>query len=193
MLLPILALAASCTVPAPAHAHAPFEGALGFYGGFLHPLLTPAHALAIGAFGLLVARGSRKWVWPVAVGFMVALVLGFGLVLVVNGMSSSQAMILVGAAICAMIVALNLTPPTSISVFLALAVGLPIGVETAPQSTSLNEAIVALLGTLGGVAIMLVLIVEVAMSCDDGWPRLAVRVIGSWIAASAVLVLALLF
>ena len=193
MFLRLLALAALCTAPVPANAHALFEGALGFYGGFLHPLLTPTHALAIGAFGLLAARGSRKWVWPVTVSFMVALVLGFSLIPFFNGTSLSQVIILVGAAISAIGVALNLAPPTAISVFLALAAGLPIGAESAPQSTSLNEAIVAILGTLGGVAIMLVLIVEVAMSCHDGSPRLAVRVIGSWIAASAVLVLALAY
>jgi len=43
-------------------AHAPFIGVDGFYGGLLHPLLVPAHAMALLALGLLIAgaAGSRK-------------------------------------------------------------------------------------------------------------------------------------
>ena len=41
---------------APAQAHVPIEGVGGFYGGLLHPILVPAHALALLALGIFIGR-----------------------------------------------------------------------------------------------------------------------------------------
>ena len=40
-------------------AHAPFVGVEGFYGGLLHPLLVPAHAMALLALDERAAHEDR--------------------------------------------------------------------------------------------------------------------------------------
>ena len=65
MRLLALALGLALLMPADAAlAHPAFEGAVGFYGGLLHPLLVPAHALAVTVTGLLGARQAPRWPVP---------------------------------------------------------------------------------------------------------------------------------
>jgi hypothetical protein len=54
-----------------------------------------------------------------------------------------------------------------------------------------REAHLMLIGTALGGIVLMVVIVEIATRLTHPWQRIAARVLGSWIAASAILVLAL--
>jgi hydrogenase/urease accessory protein HupE len=53
-------LAALLLATDPAHAHDVVAGVGGFYGGLLHPLLVPAHVLALTSLGLLIGQQTPR-------------------------------------------------------------------------------------------------------------------------------------
>lgn len=187
----LLALAA---VSSPALAHSPIEGIGKFYGGLLHPLLVPSHALALLVFALLVGQNgvrAMRLAYPpflgcLAVGLVAA---GFSLV---PGIDSQSVLLGTGAA-CGLLVALHRAPPRwllpALGTLLGLVIGLDSGVDG--EGYSRQEAFAALLGCWIGAAIGLIVIAGVTEMLRRPWQRVAVRVLGSWGTASAVLVLAL--
>jgi urease accessory protein len=73
----------------------------------------------------------------------------------------------------------------------AVLTGFCIALDSPPEAISLAEANLMLAGTGLGGALLLVVAAAVASRLKAGWARIAARVLGSWIAASAILVLAL--
>ena len=55
---------------------------------------------------------------------------------------------------------------------------------------TITEAYATLGGTAVGACAMLVLVAAIAGHVNADWQRLGIRILGSWIAASAILVLA---
>jgi urease accessory protein len=74
---------------------------------------------------------------------------------------------------------------------LAGCVGLAIGLDSPPEVVSVREANWMLIGTGFGATVALILVVEVASRLKRPMLRIGTRILGSWIAASAILVLAL--
>jgi urease accessory protein len=174
-----------------AEAHAPFDGALGFYGGFLHPFLTPAHALAVAGIGLLAGQHSLRWRWQVPAVYSGAIFLSFAGLPYVPSTSVPVMMLLVAGSVCGAAVAIARPLPYALICLLAAVIGLALGIDSAPGVAGINESLVALLGTLSGATVLLMLIVEFSMSCRHEWIRLGVRVVSAWIAASSMLIIAL--
>ena len=73
----------------------------------------------------------------------------------------------------------------------ALITGLAIALDSPPEVISVREAIVMQIGIFCGATSLLIVIVECASRLRRDWQRIGVRILGSWIAASAILVLAL--
>jgi urease accessory protein len=174
-------------------AHAPFVGVEGFYGGLLHPLLVPAHAMAILALGLLISRHASRQRNALSLVFAVGLAAGLAAIAAGSGPTPAGDVVIGAAGLCGLLVALARPWPPVIGGCLAAAAGAAIGLDSPPEVISLRTATVMLIGTgLGGV-IFLALIVEGASALTRDWQRIGMRVVGSWIAASAILVLALRF
>ena len=72
---------------------------------------------------------------------------------------------------------------------LALAVGIALALDSSPGGISVREANVIIVGTFCGAVILLGIVLQVAAIFRRTWQKLGVRILGSWIAASAVLVL----
>jgi urease accessory protein len=74
---------------------------------------------------------------------------------------------------------------------LAFAIGIALALNTPPQAVTIPGAIAAQLGT--GIAALAAtgLVALVAAETDKDWQRIGIRIVGSWIAASAILVIAL--
>lgn len=179
-------------LPCAARAHSPIEGIGEFYGGMLHPLLVPAHALALLIFSLLVGqRGVRamRLAYP---SFAVALAAGLSWA----GYSLSPAppveTALLGlAACCGLLVALHWPVPLFVFALLGALLGAVIGADSGVAGLSRQETFAALFGAWTGAVVSMVLVAGVAELIQRPWQRVAVRVVGSWGSASAVLVLAL--
>jgi hypothetical protein len=80
--------------------------------------------------------------------------------------------------------------PKLLAWLLAAIAGAALALDSPPQAVRIAEAYVTLAGTAVGACAMLVVVVAIAGHASAEWQRLGLRLLGSWIAASAILVLA---
>jgi urease accessory protein len=186
-----LALIAAVCAAEPAYAHVPIEGASGVYGGLLHPYLVPAHAMSLLALGLLIARAGRHGM-PLLI-YAAALIGGLrALTFAVGEIGAGE--LLVGiAGLAGVLLALDWTPPRLLLWVFAAVSGAALALDSPPETPSIEEAHLMLIGTGIGALSALGAVIGGALHLTRPWQRLGVRIAGSWIAASAILVLALTF
>jgi urease accessory protein len=177
----------------PAVALTPIEGFGGLYGGFLHPVLTPSHGLALLGLGLLIGQQpAGKRLLPLML-FGLALVAGLIALAFAVGETEAGDILLMAAAISGVLVAAAFPLPLLVSGPLAVVMGAAIGLDSPPDVISYQEALVMLIGTGLGGSIALGLVVGGATRMARDWQRIGVRVLGSWTAASALLAIAVRF
>ena len=174
----------------PALAHgSPIAGVGGLYGGLIHPVLVPAHALALVALGLLISQQSQgKRLAPLMV-FGMALTVALVAIAFSIGEIAAGKVLLASVAISGTLVALAFPVPILILGPLAAVTGAMIGLDSPPEVNSIGEAIVILIGIGLGGCIGLAFVVECASYLTRGWQQMGMRVLGSWIAASAMLII----
>jgi urease accessory protein len=158
-----------------------------FVDGLLNPLTTPAHALTLLALALLMARQPQRFV--VLVIFALGVAAGFlAIVLAVETTPARTVLLAVAAMLGAMVAAA--WAPTLLVWLLAAIGGAALALDSPPQAVRIAEAYATLAGTAIGACVMLVVVAVIAGHSNADWQRLGVRIVGSWIAASAILVLA---
>jgi urease accessory protein len=163
----------------------------GFQNGLLNPLFIPAHIVALLGLGLMIGQQERRRI--TLLGFVAGLIAGLVAVASAIGETPANTTLLAATAATGLAAASGWPAPALIGVPLALTVGASIGLDSPPKVVSIQAANAALAGT-GLCAIVVVgLIAVVVASLPQDWPRIGARVLGSWIAASAILVLALRF
>jgi urease accessory protein len=159
----------------------------GFVEGFLNPLLTPAHVLTLLALALCV--GQQKRHGAVLLIFALALAAGFlAIVLAVEATPARVVLLAVAAALGVMVAAAWVPRPLVWP--LAATAGAALALDSPPQAVTIAAAYATLAGTALGACAMLVVVATVAAYANANWQRLGMRIVGSWIAASAILVLA---
>jgi len=179
-------------LPQMALAHSPIEGIGQFYSGLLHPLLVPAHALALVLFALLLGQagisGMRMGYPPFLLFLGVGLILaGFNIPIGIN-----RELALLGIALlCGSLVAFQWRPPVALLALVGTGLGLVMGADSGVDGLSRQQTFAALLGCWLGAVVALIVIAGVVELLKRPWQRVAVRVLGSWGVASSVLVLAL--
>lgn len=180
--------------PQSASAHLIFGGAGGFSGGLLHPLFVPAHVMAVTAIAAFIAQRHPQWSWSTHGLNPMAFVLGLiaGIVAIAGAFVPLYAneFVLALAAVTGALLALAAPLPRVLLGALAAATGFAIAIDSPPDVISLRDAIVIQLGTFCGAIILLAAVIEIVSRLRRGWQRVGVRIAGSWIAASAALVLA---
>jgi urease accessory protein len=185
-----LALAFSAA-PEHAFAHAPVQGIGGFYGGLLHPLLVPAQALALFALGLLAGQQEPRRRKIIMMLFAAALVAGIAAIVAAIAVTEATAVLYALAALSGILVALARPLPIIVSGAIALVTGAAIAFDSVPDEISMSASLLALAGTGIGAFLLMMLVADVSAAGTRAWQRIAVRILGSWTAASAALVLAL--
>jgi urease accessory protein len=166
------------------------EGLGGFYGGLLHPLLTPTHALALLGLGLLIGQPLAQKRWLPLTLFASALAAGLIALALAVGETPAGTVLLACTAISGALVAAAFPLPFVLLATLAAAMGAAIGLDSPPEVVSLQEAVAMLIGTGLGATIALGVVAEGAARMARDWQRIGVRVLGSWTAASALLAIA---
>jgi urease accessory protein len=186
----LLVVVACVLAPTPALAHVVVDGVGGFAGGLLHPLLVPTHVLALLAFGLFVGQQRRRLV-PLVV-FAVSLAAGLVAIALAVGETAAATVLLAATVLAGLSVALAWSPPVVVGSLLAAVFGGALALDSPPQAVTIQEGNLILAGTASG-ALLLVLIAAAASSAAmHHVARIAVRVVGSWITASAIMVLAVM-
>ena len=151
---------------------------------------VPTHLLAVGALGLALGRGAR----PAVMLALFALGLLAGSLVIASAVRETPAAtaLLVIAALAGMLVVLAWTSAL-LNAGLALAAGGAIMLNAPPYALTVPAAIAMQVGAAGAAFVTLALVALVAAHAARPWHQIGVRVVGSWIAASAILVLALRF
>jgi len=175
----------------PLLAHSPIKGMGSFYNGLLHPVFVPAHLLLLIALGLLIGqKGLSENRLSFAV-FLVATVIGLiGAWFSVGG--EIEIALLSAAAIIGLLIASNLPIGVYLCAIIAALVGLLISIDSAQETLSGTVKLLTLLGTGVGINILFLYAMGFADYFNKkSWQKIGIRIIGSWIAASSLLVIAL--
>lgn len=179
------------TLTAPAHAHMTVEGAGEFGNGALHPVMTPAHLLILIGLGLLLGqRVPLDLKLPLRVFGPVSLIaLALTAAPWVGGIQPPVlSAIAMGIAI---LVALGKPLPRVVSALVCVAAAIGIGLDSGVETGTGWQIAKTLAGTwLAMNAIVCYLAICASHGAGKPWARTGIRVIGSWIVAIAVLLLA---
>ena len=169
-----------------ASAHVPVPGLNDFYNGLLHPFVSLPHLLILIALGILLSQHPKKD----TAAFLSSLAVGLGLATFSIGFST-ETFLLLGAGLLGFLILLNWTVPYwSLGLF-AVLTGLLMGLDFAGETVISKAALN--LGT--GVTLYFVFVCVTGLGEGLGkkkWQQIGLRIMGSWIAAIALLVLSLL-
>lgn len=185
--------------PATAIAHGQIPGIGHFGNGVLHPLVSPPHLIALLALGLLIGQlalhADGRARWPIA-ALALAMLAGLAATAVAGDPDTDRAL-LVMAAVAALAVAASWAPPAPVGAGLSAAIGAAVAVASGPVDAAGAATLggAARAAYLAGSAVAILVIAlwpaAVVSMLRVPWQRIAVRVVGSWFAAAALLVLAL--
>jgi hypothetical protein len=155
----------------------------------MNPLMVPAHAVALLALGLMIGQQARHRATLIA--FALGLIAGLAGIAAAIGESPANTVLLAAATMAGLAAATGWAVPTVIGAPIALVIGAALGLDSPPKAASMQTANATLAGTGLAAFVIVALIALLAARLRGGWPRIGVRVLGSWVAASAILVLAL--
>ena len=174
--------------PSAVEAHLNTTGLGPVYDGLLHFLLSPEDfvpvlALALYA-GLRGAAHSRQALFTVPAAWLAAGFVGMTLSTAAGGILTALSFLLLGGLVAAD-VKLSLQATTVLAALLGFLHGYLNGAAMGqPGAGSL-----ALVGLVAGVFVLIALSAAFVTRLRWPWTRIAVRVLGSWIAASGLLML----
>ena len=182
----MLAVALGC---GPADAHLNATGMGPIYDGLMHFLTSPEDLVPALAFALLAGlRGApygRRAMFALPTAWVLGSLFGLSAALVTTGAlwASLWFMLLGGLVVADAKVSLRML--TALSALLGLVHGYLNGTGMGFSA----QAIVATLGLATAVFVLVVLVTALVVQLRAHWARIAVRVGGSWIAASGLLML----
>ena len=153
----------------------------------LWQFFLPTHLLAAAALGLLIGQGRRAiMLVPLALG------LAGGAFVIASAVRETPAAtaLLAIAALAGSLVVLAWASPL-LSAALAFAAGGAIALNSPPHALTIPAAIAMQVGAVVAALGTVALVASIASRAERPWHHIGVRVAASWIAASAILVLAL--
>jgi len=180
-------------LPHIALAHSPIKGIGDLLNGIIHPLLVPAQVLIILALGLWYGQHKSANKKISVLIFLLATIIG----LATSGFFVSydmSAFLLVGASVLGLLIITGVSLPQVIYTLLGVLSGFIIGLDSSSEGLVSKAKIVSLFGS--GVGIYFMLLYAMALSeslSNKHWQVIAVRIMASWLSASALMVLALGF
>lgn len=183
---PLLA-AAVAVFPEAAWAHAPVPGVGAFWNGVLHPVLVPLHLLALLGTGMALGQNAPRASRVALPLFVVALAAAVTL----PGTGGLPAATLLAVALAAGLLTALGSGSVTLTTAIAVAAAAAVGLDSAPMEATAGQPGLTTLGTLAGSLLVVVLAGGLAAAAAAPWQRIAVRTAGSWIAAAALIALAL--
>lgn len=176
-------------VSTPARAHLVETGFGAFYDGIAHIALTPSDLLVVVALALLAGqRGTRAARWALLalpVTWLVGGVVGASL-------SAGAALPLLTTltfGVAGALIALNVKLPAAGVALLAVAAGLIHGFVNGGTMVPGGAGPLALAGAVTAAFWLFAVLAAQVATLRVGWPQIAVRVAGSWLAAAGILML----
>ena len=173
----------------PVQAHLMETGFGGYYDGLAHLLLTPSDLLLVVALAVLAGQnGSRCSRWLLLT--LIATWLVGGLVgLQFDSEPQLPWLLTLSFTLVGVLVALQVRAGVVGLSLLAGLLGLLHGIINGSAMNHGGGGSLALLGSVCGVAVIGAIIAGQTTVLQTSWQRIALRVMGSWIAASGLLML----
>lgn len=170
-----------------------------FWQGCLHPLIVPAHLMVLLALGLLLGQQDKGLLRTGLISFLVSsflVSLSMALVLtrVLPRIQHSDLSLLVLALSLGSLVILKLRLNFALVLTLSVMTGGLIGLDsaiTALPGLDKSKIYLQLLGTWLSATLMLSLLALLSFYLNKLLAGIAVRVIGAWVTAGSLMVLAL--
>ena len=182
----LLALALRCT---PANAHLNTTGMGSLYDGLVHFLTSPEDLVPTIAAALLAGlRGApygRRALFTLPAAWLVGILFGATAAALSTGMLWASLWFVALGGLVVADAKLSLRALTALCALFGVLHGFLNGTGMGLSAS----AIVAALGLASAVFVLTVLVAALVVSLRAHWARIAVRVGGSWIAASGVLML----
>ncbi|WP_211826991.1 HupE/UreJ family protein [Kistimonas asteriae] len=172
-------------------AHSPVAGLNQFYNGLLHPLLVPTQLLVLLSLGLLLGQQKPADVRVAPLVIPTAAVVGLLVTLWVP-VINVDVYLLAGATVVGLLVASKPSLRWHWCVIVGALLVLVIGIDSSQAELSGTTWLLSAAGTLIGICLLLLYAMGLATWCrSTALKGIGVRIVGSWITASAFLVFAL--
>ncbi|MFY9744559.1 MAG: HupE/UreJ family protein [Candidatus Sulfotelmatobacter sp.] len=176
--------------PLPAFAH-PMQGVGDFYAGMLHPIVSLETALPLVAISLLAGQQRRETAIRLLTAFPAALLVGALLAARADAPSKLILVELILTAALGILVAFARHLPNWLVLAPGIGIGLCAGWSNASEAFGQVSAIRFVAGLVVIGLLLLVYGNGLVRNLKVEWAQIAVRVVGSWIAAVSILVLGL--
>jgi hydrogenase/urease accessory protein HupE len=174
---------------APAHAHLVETGFGAFYDGLAHVVVTPSDLLVVVALALLAGQHGAKAARYALFALPLAWLVGGSVGARWPPAGTLPLLTTLSFAIAGALVALNARLRDAGVAALAIATGLLHGLVNGATMAPGGATALALAGAISAVFCMGAIFAAEVSALPSGWPRIAVRVGGSWIAAAGLLML----
>jgi urease accessory protein len=161
-----------------------------FVGGFAQ-FFIPTHLLVVVAIGLMAGQGAKRFPWLPLAAYSFGLAVGSLMIAAALREQNAALLLLAVAAIAGAIVVAALPVPPLVPRIIAAATGGALAFNAPPHEITIAAAIVSQIGSATAALVTLAAAMLIARYATQPWQRIAVRIVGSWMAASAILVLAL--
>lgn len=186
-----LAAALLCLTTAAAQAHTVIPGIGGFTGGLLHPLLVPAHTLTLIALGLMAGQFAIPAQIVLLATFAMAACVSFVLIAMAYSATQAETLILCLAAATGLVLATGLLPPRPVAAGVTAVAAGALMFDSVPPVPSVLETALSLTGTAMAAMALVAVSAWLSGALPGRIRQMAIRIAGSWLAASAIMVLAL--
>jgi urease accessory protein len=182
-----IVLALSAAASAPAHAHLVETGFGAFYDGIAHLALTPADLLVVVALALFAGQRGTEAARYAAFALPLAWLAG-GIIGARWPYTPAWPLLsTLSFALTGGLVALNAKLRELGVAALAIAAGVLHGLANGATMAPAGVGALALGGTVSAIFFLTAILSAEVTALPAGWPRIAVRVAGSWIAATGLL------
>ncbi|MCB1776032.1 MAG: HupE/UreJ family protein [Candidatus Competibacteraceae bacterium] len=173
----------------PAHAHLVETGFGGFYDGIAHLAITPADLLVVIALALFAGQRGTRTARMVVFALPLAWWLGGLIGARWSVVTTLPLLTTLSFALAGVLVALNMrVREIGVAIFAVIA-GLLHGVVNGATLAPGGASGLALAGVVSAIFFLTAVLSAEVTALPAGWPGIAVRVAGSWIAATGLLML----
>jgi urease accessory protein len=184
----LMVVATSLLFPFRAEAHLPSVGLGPFYDGLFHFLMSPDDAIPVFALALLAGQHGGAYARRVLFVLPAAWI-GGGLLGLVIGSSRSTALTCISFLLLGGLVAANAQVSIKMTTAFTILIGAFHGYLNGSGMGHSSDGALALLGIVFAVYASLAIVSSLVVPLRRQWVLIAVRVVGSWIAASGLLML----
>ena len=176
-------------LPAAASAHLVESGFGEFYDGALHLIVTPGDLLIVIGIALLGGlQGSaiaRAMLVSLLAGWLAGALISFAL----PATLSFDRVVVVAFGLLGVLVLLDRRMPRTAIIAFAITVGVAQGLGAALSIRGQTMSWLWLAGALSSLVIIATLLAALVVAARAPWMKIAVRAIGSWLAAVSLLML----